>query len=225
MTRKKCKLLSAYMKDAFLFQNNSVSLQDFNFSQKIDIIVIGSGMGGLTAAALLAKTGKQVLVLEQHDRAGGYVHGFQRKKYFFDAGVHLISGCGLEGFSGGQIIRKVLQAIDMYDQLEFVEVNPFTFISTTHHSVELPLSIEGVVRQLGELFPEQQQGLHDLLLLCLRLAEQLALADDVLATKDDGLMYAKLDLLLKYRRSTLGDVWGDYIQDPELQCIFAALWP
>ncbi|MCK5353679.1 MAG: NAD(P)/FAD-dependent oxidoreductase, partial [Methyloprofundus sp.] len=202
-----------------------MSVENFNFSQKIDIIVIGSGMGGLTAAALLAKTGKQVLVLEQHDRAGGYAHGFQRKKYFFDAGVHLICGCGLEGFSGGQVIRKVLQAIDVYDQLEFVEVNPFTFISTTHHSVELPLSIEGVVRQLGELFPDQQQGLHDLLLLCLRLVEQLALADDVLATKDEGLMYAKLDLLFKYRRSTLGDVWGDYIQDPELQCIFAALWP
>ena len=191
----------------------------------MDVVVIGSGIGGLTAAALLARSGRQVLVLEQHDRAGGYTHGFKRKKYTLDAGVHLISGCGLYGFSGGQIIRKVLQSIDMYDQVEFVEVSPFAFISTVNHSVELPSSIDGVVRQLGELFPHERQGVHDLLVLCLRLAEQVALVDDVIAMKDVGEMYSKLELLLKYRRSTLADVWEDYIQDPDLQCIFAALWP
>ncbi|MCK5479303.1 MAG: NAD(P)-binding protein, partial [Methylococcales bacterium] len=46
-----------------------------------DVIVIGSGIGGLTAAGLLAKSGKSVLVLETHDRPGGYAHGFKRKKY------------------------------------------------------------------------------------------------------------------------------------------------
>jgi all-trans-retinol 13,14-reductase len=45
----------------------------------LDAIVIGSGIGGLTAACLLAKAGKKVLVLEQHDRAGGCCHTYIEK--------------------------------------------------------------------------------------------------------------------------------------------------
>ncbi len=56
-----------------------------------DAIVIGSGIGGLAAAALLAKHGgKRVLVLERHYVAGGYTHAFHRPGYEWDVGVHYI---------------------------------------------------------------------------------------------------------------------------------------
>ncbi|MEQ9364409.1 MAG: NAD(P)/FAD-dependent oxidoreductase [Leptospirales bacterium] len=55
-----------------------------------DVIVVGSGMGGLTAAALLSKAGKRVLVLEQHYTAGGFTHSYTRKGYEWDVGVHYI---------------------------------------------------------------------------------------------------------------------------------------
>jgi all-trans-retinol 13,14-reductase len=56
-----------------------------------DAIVIGSGIGGLTAAALLAEhAGKRVLVLEQHYTAGGFTHTFHRPGYEWDVGVHYI---------------------------------------------------------------------------------------------------------------------------------------
>ena len=55
-----------------------------------DAIVIGSGMGGLSCAALMARAGRRVLVLEQHYIAGGATHAFKDGGYEFDTGVHYV---------------------------------------------------------------------------------------------------------------------------------------
>ena len=59
-----------------------------------DAIVIGSGMGGLTTAALLSDLGWKVCVLEQHYTAGGFTHSFERNGYEWDVGVHYIGEVG-----------------------------------------------------------------------------------------------------------------------------------
>ncbi|PAA68268.1 hypothetical protein BOX15_Mlig000903g3 [Macrostomum lignano] len=72
---------------------DSVLRQNFTGSripERLDAIVIGSGIGGLTAATLLARARKRVLVLEQHDVIGGCCHTFVDKGYEFDVGIHYI---------------------------------------------------------------------------------------------------------------------------------------
>ena len=59
-----------------------------------DAIVIGSGIGGLTTAALLSELGQKVCVLEQHYTAGGYTHSYERNGYEWDVGVHYIGDVG-----------------------------------------------------------------------------------------------------------------------------------
>jgi len=56
----------------------------------VDAIVIGSGIGGLSAAAFLARVGRRVLVLEQHDRAGGATHVFKDHGFEHETGIHYI---------------------------------------------------------------------------------------------------------------------------------------
>ena len=56
-----------------------------------DVIVIGSGMGGMAAAAALSRVGKKVLMLEQHRTLGGLTHSFSRDGFTWDVGVHYLS--------------------------------------------------------------------------------------------------------------------------------------
>src|SRR5512145_61035 len=72
-----------------------------------DAIVIGSGIGGLTAAAALAKRGRRVVVLERHTQLGGQTQTFQRREYTFATGVHYIGGVGDDTGPDGQFGRML----------------------------------------------------------------------------------------------------------------------
>lgn len=72
-----------------------------------DVIIIGSGIGGLCNAALLSKLGKKVCVLEQHYTAGGYTHAYEREGYEWDVGVHYIG----EVHKPWSMIRRVFDVI------------------------------------------------------------------------------------------------------------------
>ncbi|KAL4002945.1 NAD(P)-binding Rossmann-like domain family protein [Acanthocheilonema viteae] len=69
--------------------------------EKWDVIVIGSGLSGLTVARVLTAAGRKVLVLEQHDRAGGSCHTFKLNNYEFDVGLHYVQ----DMYSGKELYR------------------------------------------------------------------------------------------------------------------------
>lgn len=69
-----------------------------NVPTEAEIVVIGAGQGGLSAAALLARAGREVVVIEPEFRPGGYLAGFTRRKFIFDSAIHWLNQCGPGGF-------------------------------------------------------------------------------------------------------------------------------
>eukprot|EP00164_Ancoracysta_twista_P000103 GFYU01000146.1.p1 GENE.GFYU01000146.1~~GFYU01000146.1.p1 ORF type:complete len:608 (-),score=259.18 GFYU01000146.1:63-1886(-) len=97
----------------------------------LDAIIVGSGMGGMTCGTLLAKAGKKVLLLEQHDQIGGCCHTYHDKGYEFDVGIHYIGEMRnhsatkflFDQITDGQIIWSDLE--NHYDTVVFGDLkNP-----------------------------------------------------------------------------------------------------
>ena len=85
-----------------------------------DVIIIGSGLGGLAAGAKLAKEGKRVLMLEQHFQVGGCATHFKRKDYTFEVSLHELKGLNKEDH-----IYKMYQDLDAVGNLTFLKIPEF----------------------------------------------------------------------------------------------------
>jgi len=83
--------------------------------KNLDVIVIGSGIGGLCCSGLLSKAGKKVLILEAHSKPGGAAHGFEKNGYKFESGPSLWSGIGTWPTTNplGQVLKALNQKVEL----------------------------------------------------------------------------------------------------------------
>ena len=195
--------------------------------ERYDVIVIGAGIGGLSTAALLAKAGKSVLLVERHDRPGGYAHGFRRKQYHFDSGVHLVSGCGPEGYQNGSTIHRICQVSGIDAEALFIPVTSYARAVFPELEVALHSGESGFIDGLTKQFPQEKNNLLALIRLSKTLAEEAMLADEMVEYSrtmriPPSQLFANL---FRYRRATLAEVLDEFLVDDRLKSACASLWP
>jgi prolycopene isomerase len=196
-----------------------------SIDESYDAVIVGSGLGGLTAASLLAASGRSVLVVERHDRVGGYAHSFQRHSYRFDSAVHLIGGCAATDDRDGGIVRRVIEAVGVADDCDFVRVDPFFRAYYPDFCMDIPSGLDAFIQAHADRFPAERDGILRLTKLCSDVRDETNRASSSATATGSKGFAAAFPALVRYHRATLADVLDDYISDPKLKSVLSTCWP
>jgi all-trans-retinol 13,14-reductase len=122
---------------------------------KYDIIIIGAGLGGLTAGAKLAKGGRKVLVIEQHSKPGGCATTFQRGDYTLEVGLH-----EMDSPSAGDMKTRIFNDLGVFKEVTFLNLPEFYHFINGRYDITIPHDPKIAIERLSAIFPDETSGIN-----------------------------------------------------------------
>lgn len=196
-------------------QSNSVPEPDY--------LVLGSGLAGLSFAALMAKAGKKVKVLEAHEFAGGYGHTFvEGQKYRFNAQLHYVWNCG-----EGQTVNRFLKKLGLAETVTFeqYDANGYDHMRLPEYALDIPYAKETLCERLAQLFPDHAKPLRRFIAEVWETVAELAKLPEPLNIAFVLCHPLNNRRVIKYHKSTLQDVFDAFQLPQEAQTLLALQWP
>ncbi len=184
----------------------------------VDTLVLGSGMAGLSVAALLARDGERVHVLEAHEHPGGYAHTFPMGKWHFCAQAHYIFHCDAE-----RTIGRFLKAVGLDAEVRFRRLSPegFDHIVVAGERYPVPNGLAQHCERLARRFPAEQSQLRSYFTLLTSVSDELDKLPDEPGVLDWLTAPFRFPRLIRDRSSTLQDVYDRLRLSPRLQAVLA----
>lgn len=199
-----------------------LSHKEESVAKQWDVIVIGAGLGGLSAAAHLARAGKSVLVLEQGSGPGGYAYGMQRGDYYFDFSLH-----SMDGIAPGGWAYVALHELGVLDRVTFKRLDPcyvtrFPDREITAHAN--PIDYEA---ELIRHFPAESAGIRALfseMLAIYHETHRLRTDTELAPTASADDMPCRFPHLIRSVSESWAQLLERHIHTPELKAMISPLW-
>lgn len=191
-----------------------------------DAIVVGAGMGGLSAACHLAAAGKKVLVLEQHFQVGGCATSFERGDYNFDAAMHLTS------IGGGKkaILLTLMEKAGVADKVTLIPIPDLGRLVMPGIDFVHPNGVAATVKALSEKWPREKDNIVAFYKMIGEMNKELIEVRKIFMANPVAALFVKLTVpfrqrvLTRYYNSTVDEVLDDFFKDDNLKAVISQFW-
>ncbi len=183
-----------------------------------DVIVIGSGAGGLSAALPLAQAGESVIVIEQHNVPGGLCHSFRKNGYRFSPGIHYVGQIG----DGGSL-REIYEGLGVADDLTFFEMNPdgYEHVRIGQESIDIPSGKQATIERFKQRFPADSKGIENYFFLVDKICRQLPVVPETRTFLEFLTVPFRTREMGRYGLFSLKRTLDDRISDPLLKAFLS----
>ena len=187
-------------------------------------MIVGAGGGGLSAAARLSQAGKKVIVIEQHDKVGGYMTAFERDDYRFEVSLH-----AFDGLDPGGINHSGFEKLDRLDKVKPIRLDPMYRAYHPDFTLEVPADIEEYLKLLKEKFPHESDNIDKFnktltnIDICMKIGLGFMLGEYGKAFFPFIKNFWRFFTFYKYLDSTIDDLMDDHFTDQKLKAIICQL--
>ncbi len=186
-----------------------------------DVVVVGAGLGGLSAATLMARAGKRVLLLERHNVPGGYATSFVRGRFEFEISLHELSGVGNEQDQGP--VLKLLNGCGVAERVEFLPIQEFYRSVFPDLDITIPLGRENFEAVLCDRFPGEAEGIRRFSSIMFKFAEE-ALKANRLGMKAVMQNPGEFPTLMANFGKSLSQVLNPEVKDQRARAVLGQIW-
>jgi phytoene dehydrogenase-like protein len=187
-----------------------------------DAVVIGAGLGGLSAATMLARNGLGVLLLERHNVPGGYATSFVRGRYEFEVALHELSGIGPPEKRGG--LYRYLEYLGVAERVEFLHVRNLYRAVFPQLDVTLPVGREAFEARLVETFPHEAKGIRRFLRRVYGFQRDFGQVARLRGKVNPASLPIKYPHFFRYLPVTWGQVLDRDVRDPGARAVLSQYW-
>ena len=206
---------------AAAFDWNAIPVRaDTPHQDDFDAVIIGSGLGGLSCAFAFARKGYHPLVIEQHDKPGGYATAFERPGGFvFDVSLHSTSVAERSG------VRNLIGGLPEITDVEFLpHPHLYRAIFPDYDIRVEQRDLAGYLAKLARLFPEEKAGIDSLFADMQTLFQEVGKLQTAPGKIDMSRFPQEFPLLMRCSGQTWGQMMDAHLHDPKLKAVVSALW-